>query len=255
VRRSRLTLAVAFGLALLAVLGLLAAGAQHMGVRTASADTPNQVAMPPMRPAETACEGPLTSDGPARSVGIWGTSGAGGADLTLKVQDAATRGVLASGALRATPGDEERVARLRSEAPGGRPLRICVTDDAGTFSLTGSSAGAPGLGVTGLPPGQKFALVLLSAGNRSLLGSLSTAFGRASLWRPSWVGPWTFWVLALALLAAFGVGAFAVLQAAGDEPAPPGRRPPPEDPAPPDPHAPSRATRSEAGQDRPQPVS
>ena len=70
------------------------------------------------------------------------------------------------------------------------------------------------------PPGEKFSLALLSDGDRSLLGSLPTAFSRASLWRPSWVGAWTFWVLAIALLATFGLAVVAVISAAGDDDAP-----------------------------------
>ncbi len=77
-----------------------------------------------------------------------------------------------------------------------------------------------------MPAGQRFSLVLLSDGSRSLLGSLSLAFSRASLWRLSWVGPWTFWVLAIALLMAFGLVVAAVVRAADDDGPPP---PPPSD--------------------------
>jgi hypothetical protein len=238
-------------LALLAILALLVAGTRHIVVRTASANAPNQAPLPALRTGQTACEGPLISHGAARSVGVWGTSGAVRAHLTVTVQDAATHAVLASGALGGTPGDGERVAHLVQDAPGGRPLRVCLTDEAGEFSLDGSMASAPGLAATGLPPGQKFSLALLSEGDRSLLGSLSTAFSRASLWRLSWVGPWTFWVLAAALLATFGLAVLAVVSAAADDDAAAAPfyfdRPGPDEP--------SGDDVSEAGQDRPQAVS
>ncbi|MGZ4243147.1 MAG: hypothetical protein ACXVSE_02535 [Solirubrobacteraceae bacterium] len=247
----RLRLLAFLGLALLAILALLVAGTRHIVVRTASADTPNQTPLPPLNPGQTACEGPLVSHGPARSVGVWGTSGPVRAHLTVTVQDAATHAVLASGALGATPGNVERVAHLVREAPGGRPLRVCVTDDAGQFSLAGSTASAPGLVATGLPAGLRFSLALLDDGGGSLIGSLSTAFSRASLWRPSWVGPWTFWVLAVALLATFGLAVFAVVTAAADD-NPSSAHFGSDGPAPTEP---STDDRSEAGQDRPQPVS
>ena len=115
----------------------------------------------------------------------------------------------------------------------------------------GSAVSEPGVTVTGIPAGQRFSLVLLSDGDRSLLGSLSLAFSRASLWRPSWVGAWTFWVLVIALLVTFGLAVVAVVRAADDDAAPPTAhfdRPGPVAPRPAD-------GRSEAGEDRPQPVS
>jgi hypothetical protein len=165
------------------------------------------------------------------------------------VQDAATRRSLATGTIEAVPVETEWTARLARDVSGGRPLRICLTGDVSAFSLAGSAASDPTVLVTGVPTGQRFSLVLLSDGNRSLLGSLSTAFSRASLWRLSWVGSWTFWVLTLALLGTFALGAAAVTSAAttDDE-----GRPPRDDG--PDGLAPSPDGRSEAGQDRPQTV-
>ena len=129
-------------------------------------------------------------------------------------------------------------------------MRICLTDDVSTFSLAGSAVSAPTVSATGVATGQRFSLVLLTDGG-SLLGSLSTAFSRASLWHPSWVGSWTFWLLAIALLAAFGVGVSAVVSAAAaDDEDRPVSDPDPDGDVPP-----SADGRSKAGQDRPQPVS
>ncbi len=197
-----------------------------------------------------ACEGPLVSDGTASRVAVWGASRSPTARLEMQVQDAGTRAVLASGSVQTRPVEQQWMARLVRPVPGGRPVRICVVEDSGRFSLAGAAGGAPGLVTTGLPPGQHFSLVLLDDGHRSLLGSLSTAFSRASLWRPSWVGAWTFWVLAIALLAAFGVAGLAVVTAARDDDMP--SRPGPGEPGP---VPPSADEPSETGQDRPQPVS
>lgn len=252
----RLRLLALGGLALLAVLALLIAGSRSIAVRTASANVPNQNPLPVLRPGQTACEGPLVGHGPTHSVAVWGTSGPVRAHLTVTVQDAATHAALGAGALGATPGIIERVAELVRDVPGGKPVRVCVTDEAGEFSMAGSTASAPGVVATGLPAGQHFSLVLLDDGSHSLIGSLSTAFSRASLWRPSWVGPWTFWVLTLALLATFGLAVFAVASAAGeDDIATRPRTPDGLGPDAPTADEPSPDGRSEPSQDRPQPVS
>ena len=60
--------------AVIALAGLLIAGSRHLAVRTASADAPNQLTIATLRPGQTVCEGPITSQGPARSVGVWGSA-------------------------------------------------------------------------------------------------------------------------------------------------------------------------------------
>ena len=109
----------------------------------------------------------------------------------------------------------------------------------------GSAVSEPGVTVTGIPGARRFSLVVLSEGDRSLVGSLSLAFSRTSLWRPSWVGAWTFWVLALALLMSFGLAVVAVVRAADDDG-------PPPPPTPPD--GPVDDLPSETRENRPQPL-
>jgi hypothetical protein len=236
----------ATAIVVVALGALLIAGSRHVTVRTASADAPNQLAIATLRPGQAACEGPLTSRGPARSVGIWGSAATPTARLTVAVKDPSTHGTVTSGSLQAGARQGEWTARLARQVPGGHPLQICLTSDAGTFSLTGSTASEPGVSVTGIPAGQRFSLVLLSDDNRSLLGSLSLAFSRASLWRLSWVGAWTFWVLAITVLMAFGLVVAAVVRAADDD----GPQPPP---TPSD--GPVDDLPSETRENRPQPVS
>ena len=48
---------------------------------------------------------------------------------------------------------------------------------------------------------------------QSLFSMLPTIFRRAMLFRPTWVGAWTFWLLAAAVLGAFALGAVAVARA------------------------------------------
>jgi hypothetical protein len=237
--------------AVLALIGLLISGSRPLAVRTATADAPNQSTIAELHPGQRVCEGPLTSQGQARSVAIWGASAGGVARLTVTVEDAATHTVLASGPLQAIPLETDWTARLARAVPGGRPLRVCLTEDTSVFSLSGSAASAPTVSETGIATGQRFSLILLSDGDQSLLGSLSTAFDRASLWRPSWVGSWTFWLLAIALLAAFGVGVSAVVSAASADLPEAGA---PDDGRPDGDAPPSADGDSETSQDRSQPV-
>jgi hypothetical protein len=209
VRSGRLS---CIGLAVIAVVGLLVAGSQGLATRTLALGAPNQYPVALLHPTTRVCEGPVTSRGSAQSVGIWGASALGPARLKVDVQDAATDEVWASGEVEASTLESEYTARLTRAVPGDRPLRICLTEDLNTFSLEGSAAVHPNVVMTGKVAGQEFSLVLLSD-SRSLLSSLPTAFSRASLFRPSWVGSWTFWMLAIALLATFGLAAVAVASA------------------------------------------
>ncbi|MGH2876926.1 MAG: hypothetical protein ACRDLV_11805 [Solirubrobacteraceae bacterium] len=203
-------------LALLAVLGLLVAGSQAMAVRTFSIGEPNGGTVATLHVKDTVCEGPVVSHGPARAVAIWGSATTGLAELTVSVRDAANARPLASGTVITDPAPGGYTAHLMRPVPGGRPVTVCVRGDIGGFLLSGGSAVAPGVRMTGAP-GSQFSLVMFSAGDRTLLGSLGTAFSRASLWRPSWVGSWTFWVLTIALLGTFVLAVAAVAGAAADD--------------------------------------
>jgi hypothetical protein len=222
--RRGLLLCAAF--AVVALAGLLAAAAQPIVRRTFSLDAPNAIWLAVLRPTSQVCEGPIPANEPTRSVAIWGAAGpTHRASLTVDVRNAATNRILASAPLAAAPVETELTARLRHPVPGGQPLRICLTQDTGTFSLYGYGALNPHVVMTGklIGPqptggrGEEFSLVLFGNRSQSLLDSLGLAFSRAALWRPSWVGSWTFWVLAVALLAAFGLGVASVAAAAADD--------------------------------------
>lgn len=208
-------------LALTALAALLVAASGTVVKREFVLGAPDQAPVAVLQPSQRVCEGPVASRGPFQRVGIWGSSAGGLSRITVEVQDARTARVLASGRLDArTP--REDIVRLDSEVPGAQPLRICLVGNRRAFLLLGSQTIQPGVQTVGLKPGLQFSLVLLSD-RQSLLSSLPTAFSRASLFRPSWVGPWTFWVLALGLVAAFALGVIAVAGAtaadAGESPA------------------------------------
>ena len=202
------------GIALAALIALLLAGSRGYATRVYSLEAPNQTEVALIRtPGRTLCQGPITSPAPFRQVAIWGQSVVGTARVNVTVRDARTGIPLSTGQLTATTTPGEWTARLRHEV-GARPIRVCLSGALNTFSLEGSQPVDPHVVLTGRPPGAQFSLALVSAGHRALFGSLSSAFSRASLFRPSWVGAWTFWVLLVAVALTFGGGVVAVISAA-----------------------------------------
>jgi hypothetical protein len=258
------------GLAVIALIVLFVAGSSRISIRTFALDAPSQYQVTVLHPFTHVCEGPVASQGPARGVGIWGGSIGGPATLTLDVRNARSGAILASGRIHAIAQENEWTTHLGHTISGAVPLRICLLDDAGVFTLSGSPAVHPKLVMTGTvvqqefgkPHDQEFSLVLLD-GDRSLFSSLPLAFSRAALWRPSWVGSWTFWVLAACLFGTFGLGVVAVASAASvdeeDRPPQPEDDVEPDLPPSPDLHAAKSSrtaayNRLEPGQDRPQSV-
>ena len=208
--------------------------------------------LPALRPGQTACEGPLISHGPARSVGVWGTSGAVRAHLTVTVQDAATHAVLAAGALGGTPGDGERVAHLVQDAPGGRPLRGLRHRPGGASSPSTARRRARRVSWR---PGCRRARSSRWPCSATVIERCSAPCRPHSPGHrcggPAGSGPGRSGCCVIALLATFGLAVVAVVSAAGDDDAPA----PPFDFDRPGPDEPSGDDLSEAGQDRPQPVS
>ena len=114
------------------------------------------------------------------------------------------RVLIASGVLRDPLASSEPDVRLDRPVAGGKSLRVCVgVTGRGTYDLDGAAATFPSIHASGVVRGAQFSLLLTRSGTP--VGSLPTAFRRASVFRPSWVGPWLFWVLGGLLAAAFVV--------------------------------------------------
>jgi hypothetical protein len=219
--------------ALLAVVGvaalLLAAGSD--GRSTAfSLDIPPSVAVLVLHEGQASCQGPITVPAAFRYVTPWiSPSDASGriaqrpipgAAIDLTVRDAATNAPLARGQIaaayvrpisptvaldRTIPSGRRITVCLRSRGPGivdlmGAPLsQQALLGDDGTASGAGQAA---------------LALLFLREHPRSLLSLVPTIFRRASLFRPGWVRPWTYWLLSAALFGAFVLAGVAVTRAA-----------------------------------------
>jgi hypothetical protein len=207
-------------LSLAILTGLLAAGSRPIQVRTFSLEAADQGPVAVLHRGERVCEGPLSSPATARSVGLWGAAAATPARLAVQAVAAGTGRILAGGTLAPNSQPGQRDVRLSAAIPSETPIQICLVEQSGAFSLGGSTYtdARPGMvsSPTRLAPnGAEFSVTLLTT--HSLLGSLPTAFSRASLWRPSWVGSWTFWVLTAALLAVLVLAPALLARAAASD--------------------------------------
>lgn len=114
------------------------------------------------------------------------------------------------------PSPVSRTALLTRPVAAGQYVKVCVRNlSAGTTTLMGSTANnlSGALSIAGKPSPVAMSLLFLRPQSRSLLSLLPAVFRRAALFRPTWVGAWSFWVLGFGLLLAFGLAAWAVVLA------------------------------------------
>ena len=204
------------GMAVIVLIALVVSASGGVVRRAFVLRVPNQKAVALLRAPHRVCQGPVTAGASSQSVAIWGASVVGPARVTVEVMDARSGASLATGHIAATTNTGEYVAHLTRSVPAGRQLRVCLRTNLNTFELLGAPANDPNVVMTGSKRGLEFSLALLND-RHSLLDSLSTAFSRAALFKPSWVGSWTFWVLTAGLLASFGLAGVAVTAASADD--------------------------------------
>jgi hypothetical protein len=208
----------------LGVAVLLIAAANDGRSRAFSLGVSDVAGVTTLRPTATVCERPIVDPTSFGGVRAWAAPNATPTPVEMTVSDAQTRQVLARGrALVPAAGGPFDVTLTRTVA-AHRQLQVCFASvGRAKVALLGSSQVNPAvhLIVAGKPVATLgLSLVMLSAHPPSLLSMVPTAFARAALFKTSWVGTWTFWVLAAALLAAFAVAAAAVHWALA-EPEPP----------------------------------
>jgi hypothetical protein len=213
-RRLRLlTPVVAIAVIALAVLVLTAL--KHREVREYSAQIPDQQSVALLGPSDRVCEGPVTSPRAFTGVAIWGGPTGRVATVQVAARVARSSRPLATGTLHSTAGGQQHITLTRA-IPAGTGVRICLTGTSNTFSLYGAPTPDRQVAMTGHGHRLAFSLSLVND-RHSLLGSLPLAFGRASLFKLSWLGSWTFWLLMAGVLASFAVAVVAVAAAAGED--------------------------------------
>jgi hypothetical protein len=203
-------------LPLVAVVALIVSALQPMQIRAYALGSPNAGQAATLVRGQAACEGPIRVPSAIGAVGIWG-NGAGNAQIAVSVRDAITGRVLAGGQTTIPPGPlAPHTIPVRPSIPAGSTVRVCVTERGPIpFTLLGSLPTHPEIrmSVGDKLTSSEFSLLLYEPSRHSLLAALPKAFSRAALFRPTWIGPWTFWALAIALLGTIGACAWALVAA------------------------------------------
>jgi hypothetical protein len=212
---------LAFGLVALAgLVALLLAGAGDQRSTAFSLDLPNATPVTSLPPDVSACQGPLRAGGTFQGVRAW-LSPVVAPAMTVTVRNVRGR-PLATGDLRADPGlPGAFTARLDMPVASGTRVVVCLRNRGpGRVAVLGStpipSVGHLRVGSTTAKT-VAVALVFLRPHPQSLLSLLPTLFSRAALFKASWVGAWTFWVLCGAIVVAFLLGGRAVALAVRDQ--------------------------------------
>jgi hypothetical protein len=250
--------AVAFlaGVAIAAGALLVVAATDERELAFTLGVVPGMVAVE-LAPGEETCQAPVDVAERFEAVRLkLGTSSGPGSPLVVSVRDVASGATLGAGRLAGGYPDNTRPDVTVGSVPArSRPVAVCVRNagrrDAALYGgpdiAARASTASGGRAATQVDIG----LVFLRERPASALALVPDAFGRAALFRPRWVGAWTFWALAAGVvLLSPALLARAIASSAAAEPAEPVSEEPPvpsrngDGRVPPEPHGPraGRAT-------------
>jgi hypothetical protein len=215
VRRSIWVPFLVLALALLA--GLVISALQPMPIRAYALGAPPTTSVAGLGRGQEACEGPIRVQAAVGDVRVWGSGAAGVAWAEVSVRNATSGQAIAHGwtLLSSIPGAYD--APLDTSISPDSTFVVCVVGQGPASLALGGSApvdSAIVMRLNGKTTPTEFSLVLLDRSRHSLLAALPTAFARAALFRFSWTGPWTFWLLVVAFLGTIATCGWAVAAAA-----------------------------------------
>ena len=201
------------GVAILVLAALVVSGLESTPVRTYALREPNESRAAHITPRRSACEAPVSGKGTTRGFEFFGGVASGDPRVIVKVFSLHRNALIASGRVRDPLAASEPDVRLDRPVAGGESLRVCVeVRGHGAYDLNGAAATYPSTHTTGVLRGTQFSLLLTRPGTP--IGSLPRAFRRASIFRPSWIGSWLFWLLSGLLAVAFIIAITSVHWAA-----------------------------------------
>ena len=165
----------------------------------------------PARPAvnipagREACQAPLVPHSDFSGVQLLvATYRQPGPPLSVTVRDVATGDVLGRGNLAGGYPDNSFQTIATGPVPGRRNVAICVANDGSSSALLYGDAGhvvaETGATIGGRPVDADIGFVFTR--DRPFAGLVADIARRAALFRPQWVGPWTFWLLAAGVVLA-----------------------------------------------------
>lgn len=185
----------------LGVAALLAGAATDQRWSAFSLDVPPAGPVAALSSGQQVCQGPFDAAVSFGSVRAWiAPIAAPGASLQLRVRSVSGATLATGRSVRSHGKSVAPTINLNATVPARTQISVCI------------SSGGPAR-VTLLGAGSEFALLFLRPHPESLLSLLPTVFRRAALFRPTWVGSWTFWLLSAGLISCFCLGVIAVAQA------------------------------------------
>jgi hypothetical protein len=194
------------GLATLAAVAALGVLAVLVAALLDNRETAFTVGLPPVRiaaelqPGERACRAGIDVPAEFSRVRLFTASfGRPGPRLSVAAGD--SRGTVAAG----YP-DNSAVEASLDTVPEGERIEVCVTNEGDSrVALLGSPPDTPPPHLADPELEPELGVAFLRDEPSSMATLVPQAFERASLFRPAWLGPWTFW--ALLVLVAAGVPA------------------------------------------------
>jgi len=208
-------LVVLAGLVLLLVIALADRRGYRLSVRSDS-----QVLV---APGQERCSSLIRPPGAgADRVRFWARASGGGPvpPIVVFVRRSRTAQTLADGSTDVGPPGARTVA-LRGSVAGSRKVVACFLNAGARPAILSPPPGTP-TRVTversdALADYADIGLELDRSDNRALLALIPDAFDRASLFRPGWVGAWTYWLLLVALVIGVPVLLSRALASASSE--------------------------------------
>jgi hypothetical protein len=213
IRRSH-SAVVAFSAVLFAgVIGLAIAAVTEQRATAFSLDVPASDLVATVSPGQRVCQGPISVTAATNGLTAWMAPGpTAGASFEVTLSGAGSRPVrttLHPDSSTPTTGLAALSGRFSPAISAGRHVRLCVRSTGRrVVELLGGTArqGSGTLVLGGKTSPYSLALVFRSSHPRSVLSLMPAMFDRAALFKPGWVGAWTFWVLLGAILAAGALG-------------------------------------------------
>jgi hypothetical protein len=203
----------------LGLAGLLVSGSSAHRVRAFALGVPNVGPAATLEPGRRACESPIAVPAAFGAVRVWASfvGAAGGLDAT--VLDAAGRRQLARGHAVVPRIGGALTATLNTTVAAGQGVTVCFRNT-GPLAVNLLGSGPVDvhirLTVAGKPSPLSLALVAFSPRKKTVLSEVPRMFQRAGLFRFSWIGTWTFWVLLAGVVVALGLCGAAVAAAGSD---------------------------------------
>lgn len=221
-RRVRLALGAFALLATAGCAALIIAGLNDDRRTAFSADVPAARAVVDLAPGHRVCQGPVAGLKPFGAIELFLSAPAIRARLVAVVREGRADTRQTSGQTSISGATKSPAIRFRSSVSSGVPVTICLINRgpvAVRLAGTETNPSLPEAVLDGRRSGATLSVVFLSAKPRALISSLATAFRRAALFRPTWVGSWTFWLLLGLLVASFvGIATALGLAIRADEP-------------------------------------